>query len=56
MGEGIVNRHKRIVGDNSHLECLGALGDLRAYITQADNAQCLVSKLNPDQFASLPFA
>ena len=51
-----LGRQERIVGDHLHLQADGAVGDDRADIAAADDAQRLAENLDAEEFVLLPFA
>ncbi len=51
-----LGREERVVGDDLHLQAVGAVGDDRADIAAADQAQCLAGQLDPHEAVLLPLA
>ncbi len=51
-----VGREEGVVGDHAHLQAMRAVGDDRADVAAADQAQHLVGELGADEARFLPFA
>ena len=53
---GAIRRHRGVVGDNLHLQALGALGDLGTDVAQPDQAQHLAPDLDAGELGTRPLA
>ena len=51
-----LRRQERVIGDHAHLQTLGAVGDDRADVAAADQAQDLAHELDAHEAVLLPFA
>ena len=54
--DGPLGRQKRIVGNHLHAQTQGPLGNNRADIAAADDAERLAGQLDPHETRLLPFA
>ena len=54
--DGAFRRQERVVGDDAHLQPLRAVGDDRADIAAADDAERLAGQLDPHEARFLPLA